>query len=110
MENIFALLAPAVFNIQQGQNWSKWPFGPSFTGGWLLAISKFVFIGFVLALIILILRHLFGPGGRLRDPEFDTENSIQEKEGPVQILERRLAQGEISEQEFQVKKRLIQDD
>ena len=111
MEKLISLFAQAVFYMQQqGVSWSKWPFGPGITGGWLFAVTKFVFIGFVLALIILFLRWLFGPGGRLRDPELDADTGSEEQESPMQILNRRFAQGEISEQEFEAKKRLIRDD
>jgi len=112
MQMIVSLAEKFLYYTQHGESWSKWPFGPGFTSGWLVAISKFAFIGLVLALILFLLRWLFGPGGRMRSPELDENPDIQdiENEAPLVILQKRLARGEISEQEFQDKKRLIRND
>ncbi|MFP4672649.1 MAG: SHOCT domain-containing protein [Desulfohalobiaceae bacterium] len=85
-----------------GDSWAMWPFGPGFTGNWLLSISKFLFIGVVLALILGLLRWAFGPGGFLRDPDLDQEedklqSNIQEA---LSILEERLAQGAIAREDY----------
>ncbi|MFP4168168.1 MAG: SHOCT domain-containing protein [Desulfonatronovibrionaceae bacterium] len=98
-----------LFWAAKGGDWSRWPFGPGFTSGWLLTLSKFVFIGLILAVILLALRFLFGPGGPFRDKELEQE-AKEEKQRineAVDILRRRLAAGEISEEEFEHKKRLI---
>jgi len=112
MQMNVSLLEKFLFYSQHGGTWSKWPFGPGFTGGWLVAISKFAFIGLVLALILFLLRWLFGPGGKMRSPELDENSDRQgiEIESALEILQKRLARGEISEQEFQDKKRLIRND
>ncbi|WP_457570640.1 SHOCT domain-containing protein [Desulfovulcanus sp.] len=87
-------------------SWQYWPFGEGFTGGWLLTLSKFVFIGVILALIMGFLRFLFGPGGPLRDKEMDREAEEERKriQEAVDILRKRLARGEITEEEFERKK------
>jgi uncharacterized membrane protein len=90
--------------------WRHWPFGPSLTGGWLLALTKFVFIGLVLALILWLLRWAFGPGGRFRDQEDEREQNRQSKLEAMDILRRRLAQGEISPDEFEDRKKLLDSD
>lgn len=107
MQKIFYPLPEVVFYSKQTPALFFWPFGPSITGGWLLTLSKFVFIGLILALLVYLLRHLFGPGGSLRDSDLDSGG---EKEESLDILRKRLAKGEITEQEFKQKKRLIQDD
>lgn len=86
-----------------GDTWSMWPFGPGFTGSWLLSISKFLFIGIILALILWLLRWAFGPGGFLRDADLDQEEgklqqNIQEALG---ILEECLSQGRITREDYE---------
>jgi len=93
-----------------GSPWRHWPFGPGLTGGWLLALSKFVFIGLVLALILWLLRWAFGPGGRFRDQEDEQEQDRQSKLQAMDILRRRLAQGEITPEEFEDRKKLLDSD
>ncbi|MFO7817325.1 MAG: SHOCT domain-containing protein [Thermodesulfobacteriota bacterium] len=93
----------------QGGDWSSWPFGPGFTAGWLMSITKFVFIGLVLGLIMLVLRLLFGPKGPFRDKELEREAEEEKRkvQEAVDILNKRLAKGEISEEEFMRKKRML---
>jgi len=88
-------------------DWVNFPFGPGHTGSWLASVAKFALIGAFLALIILFLRVMFGPGGPLRDKEFDEENTGEE---PLEILKRRLAEGEITPEEYEQRKRLIEND
>ncbi|RQD68118.1 MAG: SHOCT domain-containing protein [Desulfonatronovibrio sp. MSAO_Bac4] len=99
----------AVFGLSN-VDWSYWPFGEGFTGSWILTLSKFVFIGVILAVILGFLRILFGPKGIFRDKEMDLE-AEQERERvreAVDILRQRLAKGEISEDEFEHKKWLLE--
>ena len=90
-------------------DWSGFPFGPGFTGSWLLAVGKFVFIGLILGVILWVLRKFFGPGGPLRDRDLDRE-AEEIRAGRVEalkILDRRLASGEISNEEYLEKKSLL---
>jgi len=107
---MFGLLFFAVRAGGQGSSWSRWPFGPSLTGGWLLTISKFLFIGLALAGIIVLLRLVFGPGGWLRDKELDeeAERDRKSREEALDILRKRFAAGEIDEDEFVRGRRLLE--
>ncbi len=98
--------------LQNGDFWSKWPFGPTITGSWLATLTKFVFIGLVLAFIIWLLRLAFGPGGFLRDKDLDreSEEARKSKEESLDILRKRLASGEISSEDYQERKRAIEDE
>lgn len=86
-----------LFMVQGHSQWTHWPFGPSILGGWLNMLTKFIFIGLVLALLMYLLRYLFGPGGPMReDPA-----SQDETDPALEILRRRLASGEISPEEYE---------
>jgi len=50
---------------------NTWPFGPGYSEGWVSVVLKFILIAAILGGIALFLRILFGPGGPLRDKEFD---------------------------------------
>lgn len=91
-------------------DWTNWPFGPGFTGGFLLIITKFIFIGLVLALILGLLRWAFGPGGKLRDPEWDQENRTVQGDEALTILKTRLAKGEISLKEYEERRQALLKD
>ncbi len=96
------------FVVNHGPGWQSWPFGPSLTGGWLLSLSKFVFIGLVLALIIWLLRWAFGPGGPFRGREFDSQSEDKSRDEALDILRRRMAKGEISLEEFELRRRALE--
>ncbi len=74
--------------------WNTWPFGVGVGDSWLFILLKFVFIGVVLGVIILILRSLLG---------------IKRKT-PLDILKERLARGEITPQEYERLKRIIKEE
>ncbi|CAM2058928.1 hypothetical protein DSUL_20402 [Desulfovibrionales bacterium] len=60
-------------------HWNSWPFSIfSYEGGFWFVAAKFLFIAMLLGMIALLLRHLFGPGGPLRDKGWET---IQEGRG-----------------------------
>jgi len=93
-----------MFTIQGPSQWSYWPFGPTILGGWLNMLTKFIFIGLILALIMYLLRYLFGPGGPMREDP-------QAEEGPdqaMEILRRRLASGEIPPEEYEHLRQLLE--
>lgn len=90
--------------------WTHWPFGPSFVGGWLNMLTKFVFIGLVLALMMYLLRFLFGPGGPMREDPSGDVGSVDEDQAvdvAVNILRRRLESGEIDQAEFERIQKLL---
>lgn len=91
-------------------DWSYWPFGEGFTGSWILALTKFLFIGAILAVILGFLRLLFGPKGFFRDEEMDreAEEERQKVREAVDVLRQRLARGEITEEEFEHKKWILE--
>lgn len=98
-----------LFAASNNGDWSAFPFGPGFTGSWLLAICKFLFIGLILALIMVVLRWLFGPKGFLRDKELDREAAGERKsrQEAGKILDQRLARGEISPEEYARRKKAL---
>ncbi|HDQ41016.1 MAG TPA: hypothetical protein ENN39_08335 [Desulfonatronum sp.] len=91
------LFKEGLFAAQMPSEWSHWPFGPSILGGWLNMLTKFIFIGLVLVLIMYLLRYLFGPGGPMREETQAGEASDQ----ALEILRRRLASGEITLEEYE---------
>ncbi len=48
-----------------------WPFGPGLEEGFFSVVLKALFIAAILGGMAWLLRYLFGPGGPLRDKEFD---------------------------------------
>ena len=53
-------------------SWHKtWPFGPGLEEGFFPVVSKGLFIAAILGGMAWLLRWLFGPGGPLREKEFD---------------------------------------
>ncbi|SDB12965.1 Uncharacterized membrane protein [Desulfonatronum thiosulfatophilum] len=95
-----------MFTAQGPSEWSHWPFGPTFVGSWLNMLTKFIFIGLVLALMMYMLRYLFGPGGPMREePEMGEEQKV---ELAVELLRRRMEQGRIDALEFERIKKLLQ--
>ncbi len=86
-----------LFMVQGPSQWTHWPFGPSILGGWLNMLTKFVFIGLVLALLMYLLRYLFGPGGPMREDPAPEDNA----DPALEILRSRLASGEISPEEYE---------
>jgi uncharacterized membrane protein len=95
-------IPPAITPLAETKSpWAFWPFGPGPGGGVLLILSKFVFIAFVLALIILLLRWAFGPGGRFRDERSES------RERALESLDMRLARGEISPEEYRQRRKAL---
>lgn len=53
-------------------SWHKtWPFGPGLEEGFFSVVLKGLFIASILGGMAWLLRWLFGPGGPLREKEFD---------------------------------------
>ncbi len=58
--------------VAAGSDWrDTWPFGPGWAEGWVSSILKFGLIAVIFLAIAGLLRFLFGPGGFMRDKEFD---------------------------------------
>lgn len=93
-----------MFTAQGPSEWAHWPFGPSILGGWLNMLTKFIFIGLVLVLIMYLIRYLFGPGGPMREdiPTGDAPDQAMD------ILRRRLASGEISAEEYENLRKVLE--
>ena len=95
-------IIPYLFSLSRGQHpWAMWPFGPGLEGGWLLSLSKLVFIALVLAFLALLLRWAFGPKGLFRG------NRQESREKALKALDMRLAQGEITPEEYTQRKRAL---
>ncbi|RQD64639.1 MAG: SHOCT domain-containing protein [Desulfonatronovibrio sp. MSAO_Bac4] len=99
----------SLFNFSE-IDWSYWPFGEGFTGSWILTLTKFIFVGVILAVILGFLRLLFGPKGFFRDEEMDreAEEERQKVREAVDVLRQRLVNGEITEEEFEHKKWILE--
>ena len=69
-------------------SWHKtWPFGPGLDEGFLSVFLKGVFIAAILGGMAWLLRWLFGPGGPLREKEFDEPDP----EAPVETSRKPLS-------------------
>lgn len=77
--------------------WSTWPFGMGVVDSWIFIILKFIFIGLVLGIIIVLLRWFLNLG----DKEIYKD--------PLDILKQRLAKGEIDIEEYENLKKKIKD-
>ena len=64
-------------------SWHKtWPFGPGIQEGFFSVVLKGLFIAAILGGMAWLLRYLFGPGGPLRDKEFDSPDpELKDKHG-----------------------------
>ncbi len=63
-------------------NWrDTWPFGPGYAEGWISTVLKFGLILVIFLAIAGLLRFLFGPGGFMRDKEFDRPGETSAGEG-----------------------------
>jgi hypothetical protein len=87
--------------LAEASPWSSWPFG-GYGETILPALGRMLFVIAVFAAIGLLLRWLFGPGGRLRPTEFGTGHIAPRRARKARIKELRRAckRGEISLEEF----------
>ncbi|GAB6060257.1 hypothetical protein [Desulfonatronum parangueonense] len=94
-----------MFTAQGPSEWTHWPFGPTIVGSWLNMLTKFIFIGLILALMMYMLRYLFGPGGPMREePEMSEE---QKADLAMELLRKRMEEGRIDTVEFERIKQLL---
>jgi len=97
-----------IFAAQRPSEWAHWPFGPSFSGSWLNMLTRLIFIGLVLVLMMYLLRYLFGPGGPMREDPQSESNEEQIIEQAVAILRKRMIAGRLDAQEFDRIKKLLE--
>lgn len=102
-----ALLA-GFFDFMDSPMWRAWPFNAGYGEHLLPALARMAFVILIFAVILLFLRTLFGPGGRLRDPELDRE-AEEERRRERAELDEQLAKGEISEFEYKMKMKGLKD-
>ena len=90
--------------------WETWPFGdvpPGSEDSWLFVLTKGLFLLVIFAVIILLIRWLFGPGGRLAEP-WMYESWEEQRKADLEKLERRREQGLVSEKKYLRKKIKLQ--
>lgn len=92
------------FDFLDSPAWRAWPFNAGYGEQLLPAIARMVFVTMIFGVIILFLRVLFGPNGFFRDEEMDREAEEEIRQEKAE-LEEQLANGEISEVEYQIKMR-----
>jgi len=87
--------------LARAGNWTGWPFA-GFGESFLPAVARMLFVVALFAAIALLLRWLFGPGGRLRPPEFGTGHIAPRRARRARIreLRSRCKRGEISMEEY----------
>lgn len=86
---------------QAGENWTLWPFG-GYGATVLTSAARMLFILAIFVGVCLLLRWLFGPGGRLRPAEFGEGHIAEGKRRKAEIkeLRRRCKRGEITVEDF----------
>lgn len=61
--------------LMASNDWRFWPFDRFYPESWLPLVAKILFVAAILGGMLLVLRKLYGPGGRLRE---DWVETIQE--------------------------------
>lgn len=90
--------------------WQTWPFGempPGSEDSWLFVLTKGLFLLLIFAVIIALIRWLFGPGGRLAEPWMH-ESWEEKRQADLAELERKREAGELSEAKYQRRKRKLE--
>lgn len=103
LEHIPMLLGD-FFDFLDHPMWRAWPFNAGYGEHILPSIARMVFISLIFGVIIIFLRVLFGPNGYFRDEEMDREAEEEIRREKAE-LEQQLADGEITEIEYQIKMR-----
>jgi uncharacterized membrane protein len=80
-----------------------WPFVVE--GWWEAAAKAALLIGILLAIGV-FLRLLYGPGGPLRPKDLD-EDAARQHQAALDELETRLRQGDIDQEEYEHRKRML---
>ena len=72
------------------------------------AVARLAFVFLIIGVILLFLRLLFGPGGPLRDKELEEEARLETEQERAE-LEELFAKGEISEAEYKIRMKTLED-
>ncbi len=96
------------FDFLDTPAWRAWPFNAGYGDHLLPAIARMTFVTLIFGVIIVFLRALYGPKGIFRDKEMDRE-AAEERKAERAELKAKLANGEISEAEFRIKIRNLQE-
>lgn len=96
------------FDFLDDPMWRAWPFNSGYGENILPTIARLVFVIMIFVVILVFLRVMFGPNGYFRDEEMDREADEQRAE-EMAALEEEFAKGTMSDMEFQIRKKSIQD-
>ena len=88
--------------------WDTWPFSSGLEESWAFIVTKGLFIIAIFVVIILFVRWLFGPGGRLAEPWMREEWARQRQE-ELANLEARYARGELDAASYERRKKKLQE-
>jgi len=101
-------LLAGFFDFMDDPKWRAWPFNSGYGEQLLPSLARLLFVALILGAILLFLRILFGPGGRFRDEELDREAREQTERERAELKEQ-LDKGEISEIEYKMKMKGLED-
>jgi uncharacterized membrane protein len=87
--------------------WEVWPFSSGGEEPILFVLTKGLFIIAIFAVVILFVRWAFGPGGALAEP-WMREEWAQRRQRQLDQLEQDLAEGKITRQRYERKKRKLE--
>jgi putative membrane protein len=78
-----------------------------YDGGWFMGGMHFLWWIFWVAIIAAFVWTLWGrPGGRASD----TDRTVERRETPLELLQRRLANGDCTPEEYEKRKTLLERD
>jgi putative membrane protein len=86
--------------------WRGWPFNSGTSGDWQTSLATYAFSALILAVICIFLRLLYGPKGIWRDKDMEREAEAARR-AELADLDRRLASGQITRQQYDMKKKAI---
>ncbi|MEF2229753.1 MAG: SHOCT domain-containing protein [Pseudodesulfovibrio sp.] len=101
-------LAAGFLDFMDNPIWRAWPFNAGYGEHLLPAVARMIFVALIMGGVLLFLRFLFGPGGRLRDEEMDREAEAERRRERAE-LDEQLAGGKISEMEYKVRMKGLED-
>jgi len=96
------------FDFLDSPQWRAWPFNSGYGEHIFPALARLAFVTLIIGAILLFLRLLFGPGGPLRDKELEEEARLETERERAEV-EERFARGEISEVEYRIKMKALED-